>query len=139
MSLKSIVTIPVGSSGIQRLSPQATKMPPDNTAGQRHRTSLAASSPAGHHDGVEIRQGDARQPVHGGMAGLDPEAGTAGNYRRFARQEAADRSPAYEQLAMAVAGDAAILGFLRSLPWAKRQPNLLFAAARWVLGSPPEI
>src|ERR1022692_4421897 len=31
MSLKSIVTVPVGSSRIQRLSPQATKMPWHNT------------------------------------------------------------------------------------------------------------
>ncbi len=64
---------------------------------------------------------------------------TAEAYRRFAREEAAGRSSAYEQLALAVAEDAAILAFLEGLPRAKRQPNLLFAAARLVLGEPPEI
>jgi hypothetical protein len=59
---------------------------------------------------------------------------TADAYRRFAREEAAGRSPRYEQLALAVAEDAAILAFLEGLPRAKRQPNLLFAAARWQLG-----
>lgn len=82
-------------------------------------------------------QAAASQP--GGMAGHDAAQPTAENYRRFARLEAAGRSPAYEQLALAVAGDAAVLAFLQGLPPAKRQPNLLFAAARWVLGSVPEI
>ena len=79
----------------------------------------------------------ANQP--GRMAGPDAALTIAENYRRFARLEAAGRSPAYEQLALAVAADAAILAFLQGLPPAKRQPNLLFAAARWVLGSPAGI
>ena len=51
--------------------------------------------------------------------------------------EAAGRSPAYERLAYAVAEDGLVLSFLERLPLAKRQPNLLFGAARYLLGSPP--
>jgi hypothetical protein len=71
------------------------------------------------------------------MTGLDPSLETAENYRRFALHEAADRSPAYERLAYAVAEDSLVLRFLARLPTPKRQPNLLFAAARFLLGSPP--
>ena len=60
-------------------------------------------------------------------------------YRAFARLEAHGRSPAYEALAWAVAEDAGIAGFVGSLPAAKRQPNLLFAAARYLLGAPASI
>lgn len=70
------------------------------------------------------------------MTGHDREVTTAENYRRFARSEAAGRSPAYERLAEAVADDEKILGFLARLPAAERQPNLLFAAARQLLGRP---
>jgi hypothetical protein len=73
------------------------------------------------------------------MTGHDPLVGTAENYRRFARLEAHGRSPGYEALAMAVAGDEPILAFLASLPSGKRQPNLLFAAARYLLGAPADI
>jgi hypothetical protein len=72
-----------------------------------------------------------------GMTGLDPTFGTAENYRRFAAHEAAGRSSAYERLAYAVAEDGLVLSFLERLPVAKRQPNLLFGAARYLLGSPP--
>ena len=54
-------------------------------------------------------------------------------------REAHGRSPAYESLAASVADDDQILGFLAALPPAKRQPNLLFAAARYLLGAPPGI
>ena len=60
-------------------------------------------------------------------------------YRVFAQREARGRSPAYEALASAAAADAGIVGFVASLPAAKRQPNLLFAAARYLLGSPASI
>jgi hypothetical protein len=60
-------------------------------------------------------------------------------YRLFARQEARGRSAAYESLAESVADDAALAGFIASLPPAKRQPNLLFAAAYFLLGVPPGI
>jgi hypothetical protein len=72
------------------------------------------------------------------MSGHDPAAGTAENYRAFAA-DAHDRSPQYEELALAAAGDPLLLGFLGSLPAAKRQPNLLFAVARYLLGAPADI
>ena len=73
------------------------------------------------------------------MTGHDPAKGIAENYREFARLEAHGRSPAYESLAESVAGDPVILRFLSSLPPDKRQPNLLFAAARYLLGAPADI
>ncbi len=73
------------------------------------------------------------------MTGLDPRRDAAENYLAFARLEAAGRSPAYEVLANAVASDDLVLNFLASLPRAKRQPNLLFAAARLLLGGVPSI
>ncbi len=69
------------------------------------------------------------------MFGLDPSVATAENYRRFAPLEAAGRSPAYEAQANAVAGNEMVLAFLDSLVAAKRQPNLLLAAARYLLGA----
>jgi len=73
------------------------------------------------------------------MTGHDPAKDIADNYREFARLEAHGRSPSYESLAEAVAGDPVVLGFLSSLPPEKRQPNLLFAAARYLLGAPADI
>jgi hypothetical protein len=72
-------------------------------------------------------------------AGDDATADVAQAYRTFARLEAHGRSPAYETLASAVAADPGITGFVASLPAAKRQPNLLFAAARYLLGAPASI
>lgn len=72
------------------------------------------------------------------MSGLDPLVSTAENYRRFAEREAAGRSPAYEALALAVAGDDVVMHFLASLPADKHQPNLLFAAARFILDRVPD-
>jgi len=72
------------------------------------------------------------------MGGLDPAISTAENYREWA-QEARGRSPAYDLLATLVADDGTILRFLGTLPPRKRQPNLLFAAARYLLGAPPDI
>src|ERR1039458_7762811 len=69
------------------------------------------------------------------MHGHDPGLSAAENYRAFA-EDARGRSPLYESLAGAVAADAAILRFLGALPPEKRQPNLLFAAARYLQGEP---
>ena len=69
------------------------------------------------------------------MHGHDLGSSAAENYRAFAG-DARGRSPLYESLAGAVAGDEAILRFLGSLPPEKRQPNLLFAAARYLRGAP---
>ena len=66
-------------------------------------------------------------------------AAVAQRYREFGRYEARGRSRAYEALAEAVAGDAALVSFIASLPPEKRQPNLLFAAARYLLGAPADI
>jgi hypothetical protein len=60
------------------------------------------------------------------MPGEDGAVRTAENYRTFAR-EARGRSPRYEELALAVAGDPRLLAFLTARPAAKRQPNLLSA------------
>jgi hypothetical protein len=73
--------------------------------------------------------------VSGALGGHDSRFSTPENYLRFAR-EAEGRSPAYVALAKAVAADSTILEFLGALPQPKRQPNLLFAAARFLLGEP---
>jgi hypothetical protein len=57
-------------------------------------------------------------------------------YRRFADHEAHGVSPLYEALARAVAGSDALLAFVASLPEAKQQPNLVFAAVRHLYGTP---
>jgi hypothetical protein len=67
------------------------------------------------------------------ISGQDLRAGTAENYRAFAA-EAHGRSALYAELATAVADDPLVLTFLDKLPAAKRQPNLLFAAACHLLG-----
>jgi len=66
-------------------------------------------------------------------------AAVAQTYRFFGRLEARGRSAAYETLAESVADDTALLSFIASLPPEKRQPNLVFAAARYLLGAPPGI
>ncbi len=76
-----------------------------------------------------------------------PEAGSgddrsrlADRYRRFARVEADGVSPRYAELAMAVSDHRPTLDFLATLPVAKQQPNLLFAAWRAALadGAAPD-
>jgi hypothetical protein len=69
------------------------------------------------------------------MHGHDPGLSVAENYRAFAC-DARGRSPRYESLATAVAEDGLVLRFLDALPPGKRQPNLLFAAARYLRGDP---
>jgi hypothetical protein len=73
------------------------------------------------------------------VAATGVPASTAQIYRGFAQHEARGRSPAYEALAEGIAGDRVILRFLGSLPPEKRQPNLLFAAARYLLGVPADL
>ncbi|HYA52469.1 MAG TPA: DUF2332 domain-containing protein [Streptosporangiaceae bacterium] len=72
------------------------------------------------------------------LAGHDLSRSISENYLVFAR-EARGRSRPYEILAAEVAGDPPVLAFLAALPPAKRQPNLLFAAARHLLGQPADI
>lgn len=71
------------------------------------------------------------------MGGLDASVGIAENYRRFAQRDVVARSSAYQELALAVARDGTVLDFLATLPAGKQQPNLLFAAARLILGDTP--
>ena len=72
------------------------------------------------------------------MRSLDEElVDLAEHYRWFAEVEAAPVSPRYAELAAAVAGDAAVLAFLGTLPRAKRQANLLLAALTYLHGGPP--
>lgn len=63
-----------------------------------------------------------------GLTGPD----TATRYRQFAEHEARGNSTVYERWALAVADDADLLARLDALPAARRQPNLLFAAARFL-------
>jgi hypothetical protein len=72
------------------------------------------------------------------MSGHDLAASTAERYLAFAA-EARGRSPQYEELTTAVADDQPILEFLDALPTAKRQPNLLLAAACYLLGAPADL
>ncbi|MBO4274692.1 DUF2332 domain-containing protein [Microbispora triticiradicis] len=60
---------------------------------------------------------------------------TAEWYRYFAEREARGHSPVYEVLGLAVAADPGLLELVDGLPEPKRQPNLLFAAVRF-LGGP---
>jgi hypothetical protein len=60
---------------------------------------------------------------------------TDARYREMAEFGYADASPSYRRLAFAVASDPAVLAHLDTLPPLQRQPNLLFAAARY-LGGP---
>jgi hypothetical protein len=84
-----------------------------------------------------LQHGPQRPPAS--MTGLELGLATAENYTRFAEHEAAGRSPQYEMLAYAVAEDRSVLSFLDLLVPPKRQPNLLFAAAHYLLGTPPDI
>lgn len=68
------------------------------------------------------------------MIGHEQSVGTAENYRRFSRLEARGRSALYEQISASVAEDPEALAFLDALPPAKRQPNLLLAAVRFLAG-----
>lgn len=70
--------------------------------------------------------------MHGPMRG---NARIAEAYRRFAAEEARGRSPLYEELALAVAADPELIGFLETLPREKQQPNLLLAAVRLLFGT----
>jgi hypothetical protein len=63
---------------------------------------------------------------------------TAEEYRFFATAMAHGSSPLYEHLAASVAEDPDVLSMLDGLPPAKRQPNLLLAAARYVSGTPKD-
>jgi Uncharacterized protein conserved in bacteria (DUF2332) len=56
-------------------------------------------------------------------------------YRRFSQHEAHGRSLLYEELANEVGRDLPTLEFLSEFPPSKQQPNLFFAAVRFVCGT----
>jgi len=74
------------------------------------------------------------------MAALSTEESSSSRiakvYLTFAEREAHERSPLYEELARGVAGEPAALSFLGELPPPKQQPNLLFAAVKYLYGTP---
>ena len=57
-------------------------------------------------------------------------------YLAFAEREAHGRSALYEALARGVAADPVALALLAELPRAQQQPNLLFAAVKYLYGTP---
>jgi hypothetical protein len=61
---------------------------------------------------------------------------TADKYRRFGSSDARGESPCYQEWAHGVAADQELIGLIDELPEPKRQPNLLFAAARYTGISP---
>lgn len=68
------------------------------------------------------------------MSLAEQEKAIAARYRRFAREEAAGRSPLYERLSLAIAEDAEMLRFIAGIPAEKQQPNLFLAAVRHLHG-----
>lgn len=63
--------------------------------------------------------------VHLGVAAVPA------TYRAFGEREARGVSATYEAWALEVSEDAEVADLLATLPAGKRQPNLVFAAARW--------
>ncbi len=66
---------------------------------------------------------------------MSTDRSTAETYRRFA-DDVRGLSPCFERWSLAVADDPQAIARIDELPKAKRQPNLVFAAARWI-GAPP--
>lgn len=62
----------------------------------------------------------------------------AERYLAFARDEAAGRSPLYEEFSTCIAQDSDVLALLSALSTAKQQPNLLFAAVKHGFGVQPD-
>ena len=56
---------------------------------------------------------------------------TAQTYRDFGARQVAGSSATLAEWALGVSDDAEVLALLEGLPPGKRQPNLVFAAARW--------
>ncbi|WP_104081775.1 DUF2332 domain-containing protein [Cryobacterium sp. Y11] len=61
----------------------------------------------------------------------DARVATAQRYRAFAEVEARGMSACYERWAAGVAADPALVSLIDQLPAVKRQPNLVFSAARF--------
>ena len=63
-------------------------------------------------------------------ASTDPSTPTAERYGAFAKVEACGMSACYERWAAGIAADPATVALIDQLPADKRQPNLVFSAAR---------
>jgi len=74
---------------------------------------------------------DAPDYAVGMRTSADAAADTAQRYRAFAKVEARGMSACYEAWAAGVAEDPATIALIDRLPAAKRQPNLVFSAARF--------
>ena len=61
---------------------------------------------------------------------MEPYAGVREQYVTFA-DEAGEDSPCFVEWARGVADDPEVLAWVDTLPGLKKQPNLVFAAARW--------
>jgi hypothetical protein len=61
---------------------------------------------------------------------VEPYAGVREQYLRFA-DEASEDSPCFVEWGEGVAADPEVLAWVDELPGLKKQPNLVFAAARW--------
>ena len=61
---------------------------------------------------------------------MEPYAEVQAQYLEFARHAEED-SPCFDEWGRGVAGDDEVLAWIQELPGLKRQPNIVFAAARW--------
>jgi len=61
---------------------------------------------------------------------VEPYADVSAQYLEFARHAEED-SPCFTEWARGVAADEEVLAWIQGLPGLKRQPNIVFAAARW--------
>ena len=61
---------------------------------------------------------------------MEPYAGVAEQYATFA-EEAREESPCFVEWGLGVAGDPEVQAWVDTLPGIKKQPNLVFAAARF--------
>jgi hypothetical protein len=68
----------------------------------------------------------------------DSSSRIASVYLAFAEREAHGRSALYETLARGIATDSLALSFLAQFPRVKQQPNLLFAAVKYLYGVPQD-
>jgi hypothetical protein len=59
-------------------------------------------------------------------------------YRAFAEDQARGVSPLYEEMAQKVVASSDLQQFIATLPVAKQQPNLVFAAVRHLYGTPQD-
>ena len=61
---------------------------------------------------------------------MEPYDGVAAQYATFA-EESREESPCFDEWGLGVAGDPEVLAWIDELPGLKKQPNLVFAAARF--------